>query len=223
MTALLSPELPSGGHSDIALFESIAVSIREQGYSINVFALPDDLAVDLHQLAFTAPNHSYEPAGIGRENTHTLNARVRSDQIRWINSGSPVADRWLAWSDALRTHLNRRLLLGLFSFESHFAHYGRGDFYKRHYDAFKGSRNRVLSLVVYLNPEWSLVDGGQLVIYGGDEDKEGIQVLPTFGTIVTFLSEEFPHEVLPANRDRFSIAGWFRVNDSNADKVNPPE
>jgi len=32
--------------------------------------------------------------------------------------------------------------------------------------------------------------------------------------LVIFLSEEFPHEVLPANTHRYSIAGWFRVNNS---------
>ncbi|MEC7468361.1 MAG: 2OG-Fe(II) oxygenase, partial [Pseudomonadota bacterium] len=34
---------------------------------------------------------------------------------------------------------------------------------------------------------------------------------------------EFPHEVLPATRDRFSIAGWFRVNNSTAQRVDPPK
>ena len=35
-------------------------------------------------------------------------------------------------------------------------------------------------------------------------------------------SKEFPHEVLPANRDRYSVAGWFRVNTSLANKADPP-
>lgn len=30
--------------------------------------------------------------------------------------------------------------------------------------------------------------------------------------MVVFLSEKFPHEVLKANRKRYSIAGWFRVD-----------
>lgn len=37
-----------------------------------------------------------------------------------------------------------------------------------------------------------------------------------------FLSEEFPHEVLPASRERYSIAGWFRVNGNGAGRVDPP-
>jgi hypothetical protein len=30
------------------------------------------------------------------------------------------------------------------------------------------------------------------------------------GTLVVFLSDRFPHEVLPARRERLSLAGWFR-------------
>ena len=45
---------------------------------------------------------------------------------------------------------------------------------------------------------------------------------PSFGSVAIFLSEEFPHEVLPATRDRYSIAGWFRVNTSTADRIDPP-
>jgi len=30
------------------------------------------------------------------------------------------------------------------------------------------------------------------------------------GTIVCFMSDEFWHEVLPANKTRMSITGWFR-------------
>jgi SM-20-related protein len=40
--------------------------------------------------------------------------------------------------------------------------------------------------------------------------------------LVVFLSEEFPHEVLPTATDRYSIAGWFRVNTSSAERVDPP-
>jgi SM-20-related protein len=53
-------------------------------------------------------------------------------------------------------------------------------------------------------------------------DNSKIKVLPSFGTIVVFLSEEFPHEVLPAKRDRYSIAGWFRLNNSIDNNIDPP-
>jgi len=49
-----------------------------------------------------------------------------------------------------------------------------------------------------------------------------MQVTPSYGTLVTFLSEEMPHEVLVSKRDRYAIAGWFRVNASTPDKIDPP-
>jgi SM-20-related protein len=80
----------------------------------------------------------------------------------------------------------------------------------------------VLSVVVYLNSDWAADDGGELVLYKDAEDRERLRVTPLAGTLVVFLSEDFPHEVLPAKRDRFSIAGWYRVNASSSDTLDPP-
>lgn len=204
------------------LFEMIAANLTEKGYSITPNGLPADLAQGLLLHASAMPQHQFDPAGIGRDQEQILNRFVRSDEICWINGESPVGTQWLDWARSLQVFLNRRLYLGLFSFESHFAHYGPGDFYKRHYDAFRGEANRILSLVVYLNPGWGPDDGGELVLYRSDEDREGIKVTPALGTVVVFLSEDFPHEVLPASRDRYSIAGWFRVNTSIGGRIDPP-
>jgi SM-20-related protein len=122
----------------------------------------------------------------------------------------------------MQQYVNRSLFMGLFSFESHFACYEPGKFYKRHVDAFKGQGNRVLSLVAYLNDDWTSEDGGELVLYADESDLIGTRVLPTKGTFVVFLSEQFPHEVLPAARSRHSVAGWFRVNGSVNDAIDPP-
>ena len=208
--------------TDETLFAGIASDLREQGYSIRPAALPADLAEALyaHQLGLSGDD--FTAAGIGRGNDLMQNNFVRTDEICWINGESDAGRQWLGWSGALQQFLNRRLFLGLFSFESHFAHYAPGQFYRRHLDAFEGQQNRVLSLVVYLNPGWQHDDGGELVLYRDESDAEGIRVTPLMGTVVVFLSEEFPHEVLPAQRDRYSIAGWFRVNTSLAGAIDPP-
>ncbi len=70
----------------------------------------------------------------------------------------------------------------------------------------------MLSIVTYLNDDWQDSDGGELIIYTEDGDNIAERVYPRAGTVVVFLSEVFAHEVLPATRDRYSIAGWFRVN-----------
>lgn len=208
---------------DETLFGLVARDLEEKGYSVRPAALPEDLAYSLHDFQQTMSTREYEAAGTGRGGDYLKNEFVRTDEICWITGESAAGAQWLSWTGRLQQYLNRRLFLGLFSFESHFAHYRPGDFYKRHYDAFRGETNRVLSVVVYLNPAWNPSDGGELVMYEGDLDTDGLKVVPLMGTIVVFLSEEFPHEVLPAKRDRYSIAGWYRVNTSIDNKVDPPQ
>ena len=208
--------------NDETLFGLIAQDIEKQGYSIRHGALPEGLAIDLYNQQQVLAAENFKKAGIGRGGDYLENEFVRTDAICWINGETDAGKDWLSWTAGLQSFLNRRLFLGLFSFESHFAHYSPGDYYKRHYDAFRGEANRVLSVVAYFNSGWTAADGGELVLYKDDHDKEGTKVIPLFGTLVAFLSEEFPHEVLAAKRDRHSIAGWFRVNTSVFDRVDPP-
>ena len=209
-------------HPQQHLFDEIAADIRDRGFTIKPNALPADLAEALWQHVQDMSSQQFDPAGIGRDEEHMLNRFVRTDEICWITGDSDAGRQWLNWTSELQQFLNRRLFLGLFSFESHFAHYAPGDYYKRHVDAFKGEANRVLTVVAYLNPGWQPDDGGELVIYTDDPEQPSTQVTPNFATLVVFLSEDFPHEVLPAQRDRYSIAGWYRLNTSTADKVDPP-
>ncbi len=203
-----------------AIHAQIAAGIYQQGYSILPNSLPQPLLHQLHdQLRATAPEQ-FSTAGIGRERGHTLNGAIRKDQVCWITGSTDAGRAWLDWCAQLQTYLNRHLLLGLFSFESHFAHYPPGAFYKQHTDAFRGEANRALSLVLYLNPTWQPGDGGEMLLY--PEGRDPIRVEPCFGTLATFLSEDFPHEVLPTRTDRYSIAGWFRVNTSTAQRIDPP-
>ncbi len=212
-----------GNSHDETLFARIAEDIEQKGYSIQPAALPEPIAAALlEQHQQFLKEEGFKEAGVGRGVDYVKTEFIRQDEIRWITGDTPAGQQWITWTTQLRTYLNRRLFLGLFSFESHFAHYPPGAFYKRHYDAFRGEANRVLSVVAYLNPGWGHEDGGELVLYRSDEDCEGIKVVPLYGTLVVFLSEEFPHEVLPAKRDRHSVAGWYRVNTTLGNKVDPP-
>lgn len=208
--------------SSESLYETITDDLVRQGYSINSEALPVSLAKALYQQVQELNQAEFDTAGIGRQRAHTVDSRVRTDEICWINGSTDTGQRWLDWAGGLREYINSQLFLGLFSFESHFAHYGPGDYYKRHLDAFQGESNRLLSLVVYLNPDWRTIDKGELVLYRDEHDMTGIKVSPTLGTVVAFLSEKFPHEVLPAKRDRYSIAGWYRLNNSIGNRIDPP-
>jgi SM-20-related protein len=161
-------------------------------------------------------------AGIGREADFRVRTDIRGDRIRWLSRADPVQARFLQQMDALRLELNRHLFLGLFEFEAHYALYPAGSCYRRHVDSFRGAANRVVSVVAYLNPGWCDDDGGQLVVYDETESITLAKISPRAGSVVLFLSEELPHEVLPARRDRLSIAGWFRLNASIHGQIDPP-
>lgn len=198
------------------LLDELADTLTREGYLIADHLLPpllvEKLAFEFHQVE---PSQLVE-AGIGRQADYQKNEKVRLDKIQWLDAKSPVSYDYLSWMEALRIGLNRRLFLGLFDFESHYASYQVGAFYKKHFDAFKAppassAPNRVLSTVLYLNHNWEAGDGGELVIYADDSETVLAQVAPTLGRLVIFLSERFPHEVLMAHRERLSIAGWFRT------------
>jgi SM-20-related protein len=206
------------------MFDLIANDLRSKGYSVQKHALPPALIEELLHTFKSIPPEGLKQAGIGRAGDLQANSEIRRDEIAWIESAdSGAAGQWLEFSAQLQHHLNRALMLGLFSFESHFAHYAPGAFYKTHVDAFKGQANRVLSVVLYLNLEWSADDGGEMVLYS-DQDPQCVleTIQPLGGTLAVFLSEDFPHEVLPTRRDRYSIAGWYRVNTSSTLRVDPP-
>lgn len=213
---------------DDPLFLRIAADLLEKGWSVNPNALPPELAATLHAQLQSSSPEEFTSAGVGRSTDYMLNPFIRRDEIRWINGQTAAERDWLDWTQDLQRFLNRRLFLGLFSFESHFAHYRPGAFYKKHLDAFKSSlkgagSNRVLSLVAYFNPGWQPDDGGELVMYDTKSQEPVLTVTPAFATLVVFLSEEVPHAVRPARRDRFSIAGWYRVNATISDRADPPQ
>ena len=166
---------------------------------------------DVSRLRDCIPEN-WKQARIGRNEEVVREATIRSDKTHWLNTdlGKPVGD-FLTQMEALRLEVNRHFYLGLFEFEAHFAKYEPGDFYQKHLDSFQNNRNRRLTIVFYLNENWAESDGGELVVYDL-EDNELAKVAPRAGRLLVFFSEQFPHEVLPTNSERFSIAGWFRVN-----------
>ena len=212
-------QMPTDGD----VFARITEALRLQGYIIlnNVFAVEQlqSLFIDIKQ----TDSDEFHQAGIGREQVHQVNQFVRRDRIRWLDMSHTPTRFYLEWAERLRLHLNRTLFLGLFDYECMYAHYPNGAFYKKHLDAFKGNTNRRLTSILYLNPAWQPADGGELVMYAADDSHIVETVAPTFGTMVIFLSDEFPHEVLPTRCSRYSLTGWFRLNATTAVNLDPPE
>jgi SM-20-related protein len=206
---------------ELDLFKRLTVDLEERGFTIQPLALPNSVSSTLARHLDGISESKFQKASVGRGPKAGPNNFVRRDSIFWLDESDPITDTWFAWTGRLQNHLNQNLFLGLFSFECHFAKYDKGDFYKRHLDAFRGDRNRIVSLVTYLNDGWLPDHGGQLVLY--PKNSEAVKVTPALGTVVLFLSEEVPHEVLTAHRTRLGVSGWFCLNTSAAiDKVDPP-
>lgn len=190
----------------------IADDLQRQGWSVQPDYFPADLIAELWR-DLENNRAIMQQAGIGRGGNLQIQSDLRNDVTLWLDGQSGAQNEYLRLLDALRIDLNRTLFLGLFEFEAHYALYEAGGFYKKHVDALKGQRNRIVSTVTYLTPGWEETDGGHLVLYDGAEH-ELTRILPRAGTLVIFMSEDVPHEVLPPLRPRCSIAGWFRCNKS---------
>lgn len=87
---------------------------------------------------------------------------------------------------------------------------GQGAHFERHLDNSPATPDaRVVTAVVYLNPDWSPADGGVLRLYplaGPAEDVE-----PTLGALALFWSHRVEHEVLPARTPRYALSLWMSV------------
>lgn len=139
---------------------------------------------------------------------------LRGDSTHWFATGAMSAPQQLFTDrmDALRIALNRELMLSLVECEAHYAVYRPGAGYTRHLDRLRDSDARVISAVFYLNDGWREDDGGALRLHLSDGSWR--DVYPKAGVLALFLSARFEHEVLPATRDRMSIACWLRQRPS---------
>lgn len=191
------------------LYPKIIDALVEDGYIVIEDALSEKLCSELLEEA--KDENAYQRAGISAASEVHLDSNRRRDKIRWLENTNKAQSEFLAFAKELQEQLNHELYLGLSYYEAHFAIYEKGDFYEKHLDAFKNSKNRVVTTVYYLNEKWSKEDGGELVVYD-ENDTFLTKVLPKANTLVVFLSEKFPHEVLPSKKKRYSIAGWFRVD-----------
>ncbi len=193
------------------------------GYSVCKNMIPQNVITMLiHELEKREQSGDIKTALVGRGESRKTDGAQRDVLSSWLGKESEGEQYFLAFAEKIRLSINRNLLLGLFEFESQFLHYPIGGFYKRHIDALKGNRNRIVSMVAYLNQNWIPEDGGTLAIWNDEQSiNPMIEVLPSAGTVVLMLSEDIPHEARSALRERRAIAGWFRLNPSYAGQINP--
>lgn len=194
-------------------WRAVLESLATQGYAILPAVLPEAVWLPLQTEARALLQaEAFAPAKIGRGTQSLREESIRGDGLCWLEPDMAAGGVYLRWMTDLQALLNRELFLGLTEFEAQYAHYPAGAFYKKHVDRHRDSNARVISSVFYLNQDWQAEQGGELVMHDSVH-REGaalFSVLPQGGTLVLFMSADMPHEVLPATRERWSIAGWFR-------------
>ena len=192
----------------------IAAQLVQQGWCAYPDFLDTALVKQLRQQALQEwQAGQFRHAGIGRGESFEIKPQIRNDQVRWLdpNECAVPFHHYFTALESLRLAINQQLYLGLFDFEAHLAVYPPGSYYKKHLDQFRGVGLRTVTATFYLNEDWLPELGGQLRLYHDANDLANFtDVLPRAGTLVTFLSAEYLHEVLPATRERLSVTGWFR-------------
>lgn len=189
---------------------SIVEDLVKQGWSQQNIFLSENLTLALAaECQVLADIGALKLANVGRGAAQAIRPEIRGDQIQWLKAGQSLAcDRYLQIMETVRIALNQDLYLGLDEYESHFAFYAPGASYLKHLDRFRDDDRRTVSVVIYLNFHWWPEQGGALRLHPIGKSTEDIS--PLGSRMVLFLSADMQHEVLPATRDRLSLAGWFR-------------
>jgi len=150
---------------------------------------------------------TFDKAGIGALGANIIKSEVRGDFTYWLNKDNDVElNSYFDLSDELIFVMKRFCCLPIADAEFHYAFYPPGAHYEAHVDQFSERSNRIISVVVYLNENWIQGDGGELKIF--QEDQE-ILIEPIAKRCVLFKSDTVRHQVMPTNKDRYSLTGWL--------------
>ena len=186
---------------------------------------PASLIADIESLVKSS---AFQPGAMAAAQSWS-DASFRGDLICWLplaSATAPVASvppsiaRPLSALQAAVSALNDALPgFPCTASSSQLAMYPPGGRYVRHRDTKEGGSARRLTAIVYLNEGWEETRGGQLRLWvrtgatdGADTDsvhERAVDVLPTYGRLLLFLSEEMEHEVLPATHRRLALTVWF--------------
>lgn len=152
-------------------------------------------------------------AGIGRAMDYKIDPRIRIADISWIENWnqSKELETYQSFLSEFMIYLNNNFFLSCKRFESQFAYYPNGGYYKKHIDQLKENRHRQISTILYLNTPRQ---GGELVIYNRDNSaKMDKTIKPVRGQFVCFFSAHIFHQVLECKSDRYSLTSWLRDDE----------
>ncbi len=193
--------------------------LSKQGWAVSDSLIPralwEALIVEIREYQ---SEDALRPAAFGRGAGLRLKEEVRGDQIRWLSAtdGRPAEKSFLTFIDQLMTEFRQELYVPVRDYEAHFAVYPPGKGYEKHLDRFRDADERELSTVLFLNPDWLIVDEGELLLYDPEHPDVVVErILPVAGRFIVFRADRIPHQVLSPKRTRYSIAGWMRRSTSS--------
>lgn len=191
-------------------FEDLIATYIENKVGISEQFLSADLANNLKQNLIALNQKSLlQAAGIGNSEKLSYDGAIRSDSIYWLDKkhNNAFENQFFAQIEAFILYLNTTCYAGITGYEFHYSLYESGDFYLKHLDQFKNNPSRKFSMISYLNANWEINDGGELVIHQLDNLQK---ISPTQGKTIFFKSDELVHEVLVTQKTRMSITGWLK-------------
>lgn len=197
---------------EVDQFEELIQGLIDNHYGCcDDFMLPNTLIGLQENIKILKELGRLKPSGFGNRTDYKNDQEIRGDKINWIltNSINPFELIYLNKIKKFINHLNKTCFTSINNFESHYSTYPKNSFYKRHIDQFKSEKGRKFSIVLYLNDNWKLEDGGMLSLH--PEKLESVLISPIIGRMMFFKSDEMEHEVLASlTRERISIAGWMK-------------
>ncbi len=188
-------------------FEDLIATFIENKVGISEHFLSADLAHNLKQnLIVLNQNSLLQSAGMGNSEKLSYDGAIRSDSIYWLDKkhNNAFENEFFTQIEAFILYLNTTCYAGITGYEFHYSLYESGDFYLKHLDQFKNNPSRKYSMISYLNANWEINDGGELVIHQLENNQK---ISPKQGKTVFFKSDELVHEVLVTQKIRMSITG----------------
>lgn len=195
----------------LSTYEKLIQGLLDKGFeSVDTWLTIEELEGLRKSLMTLYENDRFRLAGIGNKDQLQTIKNIRNDAIYWLDDNQANGIELLLkqkLNDFVQ-HLNSTCYAGIGSYEFHYSVYNQGSFYKKHVDRFKNDNRRKFSMVFYLSEHWQDGDGGELVLYLGNN---AVTIQPMPGRLV-FFNSELPHEVLMSNTLRLSLTGWLKSN-----------
>ena len=142
-------------------FEELILGLIDDQYGCcKNFISPSTVSGLRNNLTSLKASGNMISAGIGNKMVFQNDQLIRSDTVKWIEelSTNPFEDIYLKKIWRFIHHLNKTCSTSIKTYESHYANYALGSFYKRHIDQFKNEKGpKILNSLILK----SGLDGGR--------------------------------------------------------------